>query len=138
MNNFLYKLRMWISSFMQGRHGPDQFGIFTLIAGLVLSLLSSFIGLPVLGLAGTALYIYTLFRLFSRNQNKRIAENQKYIALTANTKTKARQFVLRQKNRKDYKYFRCPQCKVLLRMKRGTGEKEITCAKCGHQFTQKS
>ena len=138
MNNFLYKLRMWISSFMQGRHGPDQFGIFTLIAGLVLSLLSSFIGLPVLGLAGTALYIYTLFRLFSRNQNKRIAENQKYIALTANTKTKARQFVLRQKNRKDYKYFRCPQCKVLLRMKRGTGEKEITCAKCGHQFTQKA
>ena len=138
MNNFLYKLRMWIANFMQGRHGPDQFGIFTLIAGLVLSLLSSFIGLPVLGLAGTGLYIYTLFRLFSRNQNKRIAENQKYIALTANTKTKARQFVLRQKNRKDYKYFRCPQCKVLLRMKRGTGEKEITCAKCGHQFTQKS
>ena len=138
MNNFLYKLRMWISSFMQGRHGPDQFGIFTLIAGLVLSLLSSFIRLPVLGLAGTGLYIYTLFRLFSRNQNKRIAENQKYIALTANTKTKARQFVLRQKNKKDYKYFRCPQCKVLLRMKRGTGEKEITCAKCGHQFTQKA
>ena len=107
MNNFLYKLRMWIANFMQGRHGPDQFGIFTLIAGLVLSLLSSFIG-------------------------------QKYIALTANTKTKARQFVLRQKNKKDYKYFRCPQCKVLLRMKRGTGEKEITCAKCGHQFTQKA
>ena len=136
--SFLQRLKMSLMNFMQGRHGPDQFGIFTLIAGLVLSLLSSFIGLPVLGLAGTGLYIYTLFRLFSRNQNKRIAENQKYIALTANTKTKARQFVLRQKNRKDYKYFRCPQCKVLLRMKRGTGEKEITCAKCGHQFTQKA
>lgn len=136
--NFLYRLKMWISRFMEGRYGPDQFGIFTLVFGLVLSLLSGVIGLPVIGLLGTGLYIYTLFRLFSKNRNKRIAENQKYVALSSNTKTKARQFILRQKNKKDYKYFRCPQCKVLLRMKRGTGDKEITCAKCKHQFHQKA
>ncbi len=136
--NFLYRLKMWIARFMEGRYGPDQFGIFTLISALVLSLLSGVIGLPVIGLLGTGLYIYTLFRLFSKNRNKRIAENQKYVALSSNTKTKVRQFVLRQKNKKDYKYFRCPQCKVLLRMKRGTGDKEITCAKCKHQFHQKA
>ena len=136
--NFLYKLKMWIARFMEGRYGPDQFGIFTLIAGLVLSVLSGFFSLPLLGLFGTGLYIYTLFRLFSRILSKRIAENQKYLSLSSEAKTKARQFVLRQKNRKDYKYFRCPQCKVLLRMKRGTGEKEITCAKCQHQFHQKA
>ena len=136
--NFLYKLKMWIARFMEGRYGPDQFGIFTLVSGLVLSLLSGFIGLPFLGLLGTGLYIYTLFRLFSRNRMKRISENQKYTALTSRTRTSVRQFVLRQKNRKDYKYFRCPQCRVLLRMKRGTGDKEITCAKCGHQFHRKS
>lgn len=136
--NFLYRLKMWVSRFMEGRYGPDQFGIFTLVFGLVLSLLSGVIGLPVIGLLGTGLYIYTLFRLFSKNRNKRIAENQKYVALSSNTKTKARQFILRQKNKKDYKYFRCPQCKVLLRMKRGTGDKEITCAKCKHQFHQKA
>lgn len=136
--SFLYKLKMWIARFMEGRHGPDQFGIFTLIAGLVLSVLSGFFGLPLLSLFGTGLYIYTLFRLFSRNRSKRIAENQKYLSLSSEAKTKARQYVLRQKNRKDYKYFRCPQCKVLLRMKRGTGEKEITCAKCQHQFHQKA
>ena len=136
--NFLYKLKMWIARFMEGRYGPDQFGIFTLFAGLILSVLSGFIGLPVLGLLGTCLYIYTLFLLFSRNRSKRFAENQKYLSLSSDTKTKARQFVLRQKIRKDYKYFRCPQCKVLQRMKRGTGEKDITCAKCGHQFRQKA
>ena len=135
---FIYKLKMWIARFMEGRHGPDQFGIFTLIAGLVLSVLSGFFGLPLLSLFGTGLYIYTLIRLFSRNRSKRIAENQKYLSLSSEAKTKARQLVLRQKNRKDYKYFRCPQCKVLLRMKRGTGEKEITCAKCQHQFHQKA
>ena len=42
--NFLYKMKMWIVRFMEGRYGPDQFGIFTLIAGLVLSLLSGFTG----------------------------------------------------------------------------------------------
>ena len=136
--SFIYKLKMWIARFMEGRHGPDQFGIFTLIAGLVLSVLSGFIGLPFLGLLGTGLYVYTLFRLFSRNRSKRISENQKYLSLSSDTKTKAHQFVLRQKNKKDYKYFRCPHCKVLLRMKRGTGEKEITCAKCQHQFRQKA
>ena len=136
--NFLYRLKMWVSRFMEGRYGPDQFGIFTLVFGLVLSLLSGVIGLPVIGLLGTGLYIYTLFRLFSKNRNKRIAENQKYVALSSNTKTKARQFILRQKNKKDYKYFRCPQCKVLLRMKRGTGDKEITCVRCNHQFHQKA
>ena len=85
--NFLYRLKMWISRFMEGRYGPDQFGIFTLVFGLVLSLLSGVIGLPVIGLLGTGLYIYTLFRLFSKNRNKRIAENQKYVALSSNTKT---------------------------------------------------
>jgi hypothetical protein len=27
---------------------------------------------------------------------------------------------------------------VLLRMKRGSGEKDITCVRCGHQFKQKA
>ena len=42
------------------------------------------------------------------------------------------------KNRKDYKYFKCPNCKVLLRLKRGCGEKEITCVRCQHRFKQKA
>ena len=37
-----------------------------------------------------------------------------------------------------YQRFRCPNCKQLLRLKRGCGEKQITCAKCGHQFQQKA
>ena len=123
---------------MQGRHGPDNLGTFTLIAGLAGSLLGSFTGIGLFSLAGFALYVWTLFRMFSRNHSKRLAENQKYIALTSNWKTKTRQFSRRLKNRRDYKYFKCPNCKVLLRMKRGSGEKDITCVRCGHQFRQKS
>ncbi len=123
---------------MQGRNGADNLGMFTLITGLIVSLLSRFVGLPLLSFAGLGLYVYTLFRMLSRDREKRMAENRKYLVLSSGFKTKSLQFVRRLKNRKDYKYFRCPNCKVLLRLKRGTGEKEITCVRCSHQFRQKA
>ena len=135
---FWQKIKLSIARFMQGRHGPDNLGMFTLIAGLVFSLLSSFTRIGLLSLIGFGLYVWTLFRMLSRNNEKRIAENRKYIELTSNWKTKSRQFTKRLKNRRDYKYFKCPNCKVLLRLKRGCGEKDITCVRCGYQFKQKS
>ena len=136
--NFWAKMKNALISLMQGRHGADQLGMFTLISGLVLSLLASFTGIGLLSFLGLALYVWTLFRMFSRNHEARIKENQKYVALTSGMTTKAKQFIRRRKNSREYKYFRCPKCKVLLRLKRGCGEKEITCVRCGHQFKQKA
>ena len=136
--SFFQRLRMSLARFMQGRHGPDNLGMFTLIAGLVCSLLGSFTRIGLLSLAGFVLYIWTLFRMLSRNHEKRMAENRKYIDLTSDWKTKCRQFFKRMKNRREYRYFKCPNCKVLLRMKRGSGEKDITCVRCGHQFKMKA
>ena len=135
---FLQRIKASIARFMQGRHGPDNLGVFTLLAGLICSLVASFTGVAILSFIGMALYIWTLFRMFSRNHEKRIAENRKYIELTSGRKTKLVQFSKRMKNRRDYKYFKCPNCKVLLRLKRGCGEKDITCVRCGHQFRQKA
>ncbi len=135
---FWQKIKLSIAKFMQGRHGADNLGMFTLLSGLIVSLLGSFTRIGLLSIIGLALYIITLFRMFSRNHEKRMAENRKYIELTSNWKTKVRQFSKRMKNRRDYKYFKCPECKVLLRTKRGSGEKDITCVRCGHQFKQKS
>ena len=135
---FFQRFREFVARFMEGRHGPDNLGMFTLIAGLVCSLLGSFTGISLLSLLGLGLYIWTMFRMFSRNNDKRMAENRKYMDLTSNWKTKSSQFIKRMKNRREYKYFKCPNCKVLLRMKRGAGEKEITCVRCGHVFKQKT
>ena len=134
--NLWSRFKMSLSRFMQGRYGADNLGMFTLVAGLVVSLAGSFSGIFLLSVAG--LILYTLFRMFSRNREKRLAENRKYLALTNGIKTKTRQFFRRLKNRKEYKYFRCPECKVLLRLKRGTGEKDITCVRCNHQFHRKA
>lgn len=136
--NFLSRLAEKMRIWMNGRNGADQLGIASLLTGLVLSLVGSFTRLGLVSFLGFGLYVWTLFRMFSRNLEGRRKENRKYIELTGNASLKAQQFVRRQKNRKEYKYFRCPQCKQLLRLKRGCGEKQITCAKCGHQFTEKA
>ncbi len=136
--SFWQKIRNAIVSFMQGRHGPDQLGMFTLITGLAVSLLGTFTRIGLLNLVSLVLYIWTLFRMFSRNHEARIKENQKYVSLTSGWQTKLTQLIKRWKNRKEYKYFRCPKCRVLLRLKRGCGEKDITCVRCGHQFKQKA
>ena len=136
--NFRDKIKASMARMMAGRHGTDNLGIFTLIAGLVLSLAGSMTGVGMLGFLGLVLYVVTIFRMLSRNQEARVRENQKYVELTGNWTTKISQFFRRMMNRKEYKYFRCPNCKQLLRLKRGCGEKQITCAKCGHQFQQKA
>ena len=124
--------------FMSGRYGADQLSLHLLILGIVFYLISLFTGFFPLSLASTALYIYTAFRMLSKNRVKRAAENTKYLSAFYQTKQKSHQTVLRLKNRKEYKYFRCPQCKALLRMKRGSGTMHVTCGKCKHQFDQKA
>lgn len=140
--SFGQKIKAALANFMRGRHGTDNLGMFTLVTGLVLSVVSMFMGAGTLGTVfstlGLALYIITLFRMFSRNHEKRQAENRKYIDLTGRWKTKFRQWKKRMQNRKNYKYFKCPKCKAMLRLTRGCGEKEITCPRCQNQFKQKA
>ena len=135
---FWNKISTAVQNWMRGRNGTDQLGIFTLMTGLVLSLIGSFSGGGFVSFLGFVFYVVTIFRMCSRNIEARRKENQKYMELTGNFSLKMHQFIQRTRNRKTYKYFRCPECRQLLRLKRGCGEKMITCAKCGHQFRQKA
>ncbi len=132
----LGKFRNALASWMTGRHGADHLGMFTLLTGLVFSVAGSMTGLGPLTFLGFVLYVLTLFRMFSRNLAARVQENRKYLEITGRWSTKSKQFYRRIKNRKEYKYFKCPGCRQLLRLQRGCGEKQITCPKCGHQFSQ--
>ena len=76
--------------------------------------------------------------MLSRNVPKRQAENNRYVHFLNNWTKEVKQFFLRLKGTKEYKYFRCPSCKNRLRLRRGCGEKHITCPVCKHQFTMVS
>ena len=66
--------------FMQGRYGVDQFSRFLLGVALVSIIISIFtrgyLG-NLLNTIGLLAIVYTYFRIFSRNIQKRYAENQK-------------------------------------------------------------
>ncbi len=135
--NFLTRMQMALNRWMQGRNGPDQLGLTALIAAIVFSLLSLF-GLTTMSLLSMLCYVYAIWRMLSRQVSKRQEENRKFMEKTEHARTETRQFFLRLKGMKTYKYFRCPSCKTRLRLKRGCGEKHINCPKCHHEFDERA
>ena len=128
--SFLRKIQEWLYRFI--------LGWTALIGAFVLNLLNMFIGSLLISLLSTGLYVYSIFRMFSRNRGQRNLENKRFVQWTANWRKEMKEFFLRVKNLPTYKYFRCPKCSVRLRMKRGSGEKSIHCPKCHHEFTKKA
>lgn len=132
-----------IIKFMQGRYGVDQFARFTMGVALVCIVLAIFIpkgGLlcTLLDTIGLLALVYTYFRMLSKDIQKRYAENQKYLGMTA----KLRQRINKEKNmmaqRKTHHIYACPSCKQKIRIPRGKGKIEIDCPKCHTKFIKKS
>ncbi len=119
-------------------NGADNLGLAMIICSLAATILGRILGLGLLALLGTVLYIWAMFRMFSHNRAKRMEENRRFITWWGNIKTESSQAIVRLKNSRTYKYYRCPNCKVRLRMPRGIGEKTVTCSHCRHTFQQKA
>ncbi len=132
------RIKNALRGFMAGRHGADQLSLALLIAGLVLSLLTSFTGFALFYWLGLIAYIWGIFRMMSRNNAKRSEENLRWVTFWTKFKTEFKQFFVRLKNIRKYRYFKCPQCKARLRLPRKVGEVTVTCGKCHHQFKQKA
>ncbi len=123
--------------FMWGRYGNDKFNQFLMVTALVLWFLSMFANGAFYTLA-VAVMIYAYFRMFSKNISKRAAENQWYLRY----EMKVRGFFRKKKNEfsqmKDYRIFKCPNCKQKIRVPKGKGKIAITCRKCRHEFIKRT
>lgn len=132
------KIKTGLARFMMGRHGNDQLGTALVFGGLLFVIVSSIIGPSIVGsiisTIGLVAYVWAIFRMFSRNNAARIAENERYLRLL----TSIKQFFVRLKNCRTYKYVKCPECKTMLRLPRKKGQINVTCRKCGHQFPAKT
>lgn len=134
--NLWDRIKFSLSRFMYGRYGADQLSRTIVTASLVLLILGNLTGSILLIYVSFAGYVYMIYRTFSRNIEKRSQENQAYLNKTAHLRTEYSQFKVRWRNRKQYKYFKCPQCRTRMRLTRGVGEKQITCRNCQHTFKQ--
>ena len=129
------------SNFMYGRYGVDQLSKFMLTVTLIFCVLSIFVPAQIRSFVNTLvllLIILTYFRMFSRNIYKRAAENEKYLKITRSWRKKYNTEKNIAKQKKYYKFFRCPRCKQRIRIPKGHGRIEIKCPKCNERFIRKS
>ena len=123
---------------MAGRYGVDELSKFLNIVLLVLLVMSIFIRSGILYLLALGILIYSYFRMFSRNISKRYEENQKFVNFRYRNVVKWNNFKKRFAQRKEYRFYHCPQCKQTVRGPRGRGKICITCPKCRTEFVKKS
>jgi len=142
MRNFFYRLSSATARFMYGRNGGDQLNVALLVVYLAVCLLQALFagrrGLPaLLHLLTLVIAALVLFRMFSRNLEKRRAENARFLSWWSPIQCRfhgARQ----RRLDKEHKYFTCKNCKTICRVPAGKGKIEITCPKCGQKIIGKS
>ena len=135
MRNFFEKFMM----FMQGRYGMDSLNGFILVLSFVIWTVNIFVFnrlahyiIMVVQLLLVALFI---FRMLSRNVTMRSAENRRFQKVYEPVKNWVQLTYKRIRDRKDYRYLKCPVCKAQLRVKNIKGRHNVRCPKCRSELT---
>ena len=141
--SFFQRLRNGLSRFMYGRNGADQLGLCIIWTAIVLDLISMLVkknGIisSIIGLVTTVMVLWALFRVFSRNLEKRRAENAAFLQKIWWPIKRKLNSGKQQRMDKEHKYFTCPNCKTVCRVPAGKGKIVITCPKCRHEIREKS
>ena len=123
---------------MLKRYGVDMLSRFLAILALIVSVVNIFTKYTALSVISVVLLLIVTFRTFSKKIYKRAGENQKYISLTQPIRSWVNKVKSRFKNRKEYKYFKCSECKQDLRVPRNKGKIKVTCPECGYKMETKS
>lgn len=124
-------------NFMIGRYGTDQLSMGILISGMILTFIGDIISSSILTGLSYIAFIICVYRILSRNIEVRRQENYKFLKLWNPVKNSIQAKISQSKEMGTYKYFKCPNCKQLLRAPRGRGKIAVTCQKCNTKFNKK-
>ena len=130
-------IRNAIQRLMYGRYGSDPLNLFLIGLYLLLYLVYMFTRLEAIYIVSFILLFFTLFRLLSRNVERRRAENAKFMRAAGPVLNWLR-FRRTIRRDKEHVYFKCPNCGQRLRVPRGRGRITVTCRSCGASFQEKS
>ena len=130
-------IRNAIQRFMYGRYGNDPLNLFLMGLYLLLYLAELFFRWGMLYWVNMALLAVVLFRLLSRNIERRQQENARFMRAASPILSwlHLRRTIRRDK---EHIYFKCPSCGQQLRVPRGKGRITVTCRACGASFEEKS
>lgn len=137
-------IRDFFGRLMYGRYGTDQLNFFLLAAWVFFYILSTIFRIAKMALlykVAIALaylcVVIELFRMLSRNYDKRRRENDRFMEVTGPITHGVRQKRAQMMD-KDHRYFRCPSCGQVLRVPKGKGKISIRCRSCGCAFQKKT
>lgn len=123
-----------------GRQGMDELSKLLFWVSIALFALSAMIG----GAFGSLLSSFALLflilafvRAFSRNLPMREAENRLLLRWAEKKKHAWQAWKDRFRNRKEYRYFKCPACGKWLRVPRRKGKIHISC-RCGYTLYRRT
>ena len=138
IKNWFRSLGSKMQSFMYGRYGYDELSQFLSKTALLCVIVGLF-AYPgfFCGLA-MALYLVTMFRMYSKNITKRQQERDAYLRRTQPLRDWQALQKRKFNDRKTHKFYRCSQCKTSLRVPKGKGKIKIHCPKCGAEIVKKT
>ena len=140
--SFFQKIGNSLARFMYGRNGADHLGLALIWASIALNIVNIFVkkdaAYLVVNLASTVLMVWAIFRMFSKNLQKRRAENARFLEKVWWPVKRKLGAAKQQAKDKDHKYFTCKTCGAICRVPVGKGKIIITCPKCGAQIQAKT
>lgn len=124
--------------FMYGRYGVDRFSRDIILFSLFITLIASMTRSSLLLWLAYIPLFYAIFRILSRDTQKRARENYIYADLIRKVKVRAKNTKLLLVGTRTHKFYRCKGCRQMIRIPRGKGKISISCPKCRREFISRS
>lgn len=138
IKNWFRSLGSKMQSFMYGRYGYDELSQFLSKTALLCVIVGLFVYPGFFCGLAIALYLVTMFRMYSKNIMKRQQERDAYLRRTQPLRDWQALQKRKFNDRKTHKFYRCSQCKTSLRVPKGKGKIKIRCPKCGAEIVKKT
>ncbi len=138
MRQWFEKIGWKLEQFMRGRNGTDSLSSFLTVVAMILLIISFIPAVSWLVIISFALFVYSMFRSYSKKLDKRRAENAAWLKLTKPMREGWRLMRRRFADRKTHRYFKCKRCGQYLRVPKGKGKIVVTCKNCGERFEARS
>ena len=109
-----------LQHFMMGRYGIDSFSKFLLGVTVFFCVIDLFFHSVVLNSWTLLLLIYTYYRVFSKNHNKRYQENMRFLQIKNKLLARFQREKSHMQQRKTHHIYTCPTCKQKIRIPKGS------------------
>jgi ribosomal protein S27E len=147
--NWFTRFLAWNNRVMAGRYGSDQFSIALLVFYCILLLLSSVLRLGILNILAIAVLFWCLWRMLSRNREKRWKENEWFLSwwnpvwkwmrgISSRFHAEQEFAAMKARDKGTFRYYKCPKCGNKLRVPKGKGKIAITCPVCHNEFIKRT